>query len=514
MQLPYQAIVYAIYLVTSNIEIVQKIFFISLSAVCFFGIDLLINTVFKKNKLNFIYIIFCGFIYMFNPLAISIIWQRVNLGFFAYCLFPLFTYLFISYINNSKIDLKKYIFLIITYLLIFQSSNPAFVVSAIIGAVLVAIISGSMIDKKLLVRITYLYVGFIGVSLYFVLPFIFDISTQLEVANNNVSAKNIDDLRIHLFQNASPLNWLSFNPFWTSYSNIYPSAKYVLAFKYVYAACFALIIYSLLMGRSRFKAKLLKFFTGLLALIFIQLNTDPSLEIWSLLDTLKIGTAYRDPFEKLCMITSCFFALTVFGSWVVLPLSNRLKFISSLMLFGVIATPALSGNLFYQPNDSGKISPLGTLPDFYKNPHSIKTVFNKKVRLLPMPFFESSYGSAYRLVKGNFTGMTPLYWQDGTQIVSGQNAFSLAIERMLNEKIMAGDVTGSSNTFFSLLINHKIDAIAFSKNFISNSVDQASNVAFQERVIARLFHSGCLVESYQDEYLVIFKVSGVCESYL
>ncbi len=457
MQLMYQFLIYSAHEMGLEMDVIQKVIisFLIFSGLC--GVRLLLTSHEKVNSNNLIVFLCAGLLYLFNPYAISSVWQRINLGVIAYCLFPILVYVFIKTLRHGGWWYSIYGGVII---LIAQSSNPVHLLSSSLLGILLASIMADIkiIDKNFFIQIFKLISIGLVVNLYWIIPFFLNISDQYAVSQNNLSSPDILSMRSALATKSTLVNWISLNPFWTAFeASIVKSSAYL---KYCQSAVMILFAYALLtLGREPNDGKLRNFY--LLVLLFVSslfmVKYFLYLPFWFVLDALYIGAGFRDPFEKTAYFTNLVFIVFVYSTF----LSQgkiRIAIVAFLTIFAVL--PGLKGDLFYtQTFDPYQAT--GKIPEFFKDPDRIKKIIDSPNRILPIPFFEAKYGGQYKLDEGVFTGMTPLYWQNGVQIVSGNNEFSLKIE-----KAASSPSPQAVMNFYRLLRSAKIQYIFVSKNYI------------------------------------------------
>jgi hypothetical protein len=458
MQYIYQLLIFLLHWAGVDMHIIQRIFLIGLISVAFYGIEkLLSKTCERKGGGDPILMLCAGLLFLFNPYAISSVWQRINLGIIAYCFFPILVYVIIQVLKYGRWWYFIYGGIII---LIAQSSNPVHLFSScFLGFLLASIIGGiAKVDKYFCIKILKLILIALIVNLYWIIPFFLNISDQYSVSKNNLSSSSIIEMRTAIGSKATLVNWMSLNPFWTAFETaIVKSASYL---KYCQSAVMLLFAYALLtLGGGSKSSKLYNLY--LLIIIFVSaifmVKYFLYLPFWATLDALYIGAGFRDPFEKTAYFTNTVFVVFVYSIFL-----NKEKIrIAIVTLLTVIAVlPSLGGDLFYtQAGDPYQAT--GKIPEFFKDPDRIKRIIGSPSIILPIPFFEANYGGQYRLDEGMFTGMTPLYWQNGVQIVSGNNQFSLELEKAASNIDPQG-----VKAFYRKLIESEIEYIFVSKNYI------------------------------------------------
>ncbi len=508
MQVGYQGFISLLFFLGFSVELIQKIIFTALLAAGAWAILSITQSVAGLSRSSMPLGLSAVLIYFFNPFAISSFWQRLNLGVFVYALFPLLCWMVSDYFRTGgRVAFLGFLFV---FFLITQSSNPVFLASAQLGAIYFGwLLVEQQSMSVCLRRCIAVIFGAISVSLFWCVPFFLSLDSQIAVSSNNLSAGSVSEMRRAIAQEANALNWLAINPFWTGHNRrVVPSADWLVGIRPISMIVVAVLIAGVLAiadeRRRRIQVGVL---FALVALVFLMFKSDATFTFWDGLDRLVVGLGYRDSFEKLGFLLGFVLALMV---PLVATTVRRREF--SWIFFSIciaISWPALSGGLFAS-KVTDPYQQLGAVPSFFRNPDSVKQAIGPNHRIIPLPFFETTLGTRYKVEGGYFTGMTPLYWQNGVQIVAGNNEVAREFEYLLSAAGSDADAKAVARDFHSQLRDHGITAIFWSENVIPE-VSELQAFRSQVRVAQSLIQDGCVAIGATAGPYQIFIVKPKCD---
>ncbi|MFA5188755.1 MAG: hypothetical protein WC460_05325 [Patescibacteria group bacterium] len=194
-----------------NSSLIYEIFFFY---ICFVFSGLSAYLLLRRYKLDNLVCFVAAIFYMFSPFALITVWY-LSIGFYFpfYAFLPLFTLLFLDYVEGKR-NLAITLILIFITPLATTFGNPAFLL-LIAALAFIYVLTNLIVNRQGLLNIfkktVWFFIFFLLLNSFWLLPFVLDLNNQYVSADNVSGLNTIDDkenIALNSFSNLE--NWRNF----------------------------------------------------------------------------------------------------------------------------------------------------------------------------------------------------------------------------------------------------------------------------------------------------------------